>query len=266
MVEESVLLSLLKSLDVDKSAAPAAEALKNIFDQTEQKAPIAATLAGMVKHVGSEEGKRHALNVLLPYAPDVPETVDVAVELTGADDWQTRQSAASFLAAGPTNVKARAALYILLDDLKAEVKNVAITAVGSMDHNSSPEGVATALYLISDDEQRQQALEILDELESAVNTLQELADLTEGQDEIVNNLILPDIAELKNLFGAEYKEWNEVVPGRKQSLITLSGAFRAAEALVLSVAGIANADEAAANVTKTVQLLQPLVEVIKDSI
>ena len=265
MVEESVLLSLMKSLDVDKSAAAAIEALKNIFEQTDEKAPLAATLAGMVKHVGSDAGKQNALNMLLPYAPDVPETVDVAIELSNTATWQVRRSAASFLAAIPANVKARSALYKLLDDGQPDVKNIAIAAVGKMDHTGSP-GAATALYVIPDDEDRKEAIEILDQLEAAVNFLQEMADLTPGQDEIVNNLILPDIAQLKGIFGAEYDAWDQVVPNRKQSLITVSGAYRAAEALVLSVAGLANVDEAAANVTKAANLLPPIVEAIKNTI
>ena len=266
MVEESVLRSLVKSLDEPGSANESTAAIKAILAQPEQKAPGAAALAGLIGDLKSSSAKQLALSLLQPYSPNVPEIVDVAITMSNDADEGLRQSAANFLAAIPSNVKARARIFELLEDNVVSVRNIAITAVGRMDHAGGPEGAATALYVISDDGLREEALEILDELDSAVKTLQDLGDLSDGQNEIVDKLILPDIEDLKQIFGGEHESFDSVVPERKRSLITLGGLIQTAKAFSMGATGIANVDEAAANLMKAAERLNPVVDAVKDSI
>ena len=255
--------SLLGSLDRADSAGDAATALKALLERAGQRAPeAAAQLAKLAGGLKTPEGKQHALNVLKPYAPNVAECVDIALTLSQDDQPAVRLAATQFLAAVRTNPKAQARLFLLLEDDDSRVRNFAIQTVGQMELAGGPEGAASALFLIPDHDQREEGSALLDGLDRAVKTLQDLG-LDDGQDRIVDELILPKIAALKELFGVETTSIDEVITARKRSLVTLSGVIEAAKAFALGTSAVANADEAAATVTGTAEALSPLLEMFK---
>lgn len=263
MVNESVLRSLFKALDAAESAVPAVNALNKILEDVGERAPAtAAKLAEFVADLKTPEGAQHALGVLTPYGPNVPEALEAALALSHLEEPSVRLSAASFLAAAATNVKANARIFELLEDPDAKVRNVAINATGTMDHTGGIAGAASVLYVIPEEGQRKEVIGLLDRLERAVKTLQDLG-LDDGQNQIVNDLILPDIGDLKKLLGAESPDVNAVISERKRSMVTLGHALGAAKAFALGTAGVAAADEAAANVKSAADMLSPLLDLLK---
>ena len=263
MVTEATLRSLVRSLDDPKSSSPASDALNKILEQSGENVPAtAAKLAEFVTDLTTPQGMQYGLKILTPNRPNVPETIDLAVDLSRNEHSAVKLSATSFLAGIAVNVKAQDRLNELLEDGDFEVRNVAIGAVASLDHSGGLAGPASVLFVIPDDSQRQEALGLLDRLERAVNTLQDLG-LDDGQNQIVNDLVLPDIEELKRLFGAQSADLDTVISERKRGIVTLGHAKGAAEALALGTAAVANAEKAAAKVKGAAEMLSPLMDLLK---
>ena len=118
------------------------------------------------------------------------------------------------------------------------------------------------VYVIPDEGQREVAIGLLRRLERDVKTIQDLAH-DDGQNQIVNDLILPDIRELKKLFSAESPNADALLSERRQSIAVLGHALGAATALALGTASAAGAGEAAASVKKVADMLSPLLDLLK---
>ena len=265
MVNESVIQSLVRSLDDPVTATAAVNALDTKLQQSGDAAPaLAATIALAAPSLNTKNGKQHALNILVGHSPKVPECVNMALDLSHDEDTSVRTSAVSFLKTVVPNVKAEKRIFELLDDPDPNVRIAAISALETVDIGSGSTGTTDAMYVIRDAAQRGEAMDLLERLERAVKTLQDVGGLSDGQNEIVDKMILPDIERLRKLFSTESRDLDEVIAGRKHSLITLSGVARTAQAFALGTTGVANADKAAATVMETVRSVSPLLDSIQD--
>lgn len=261
MADKSLWPLVVKALDTD-SVEQAKNTLNAGLTQAGDNAPaMAARLALHMKDLETKTGKVTGLQVLTPYGPNVPESIDLALDLSHDDDVAVRQTAASFLSRVVKNPKAEARIIELVSDSEGNVRNQALSAIQQMDLTKDIEGSAASLYVIQDDDQRQGAIQLLDELEMAVNVIQDLG-LSEGQNEIIQELIHPKINELRNLFGAASNNIDQVIEERKSSMIGLSSVLGSAKALALTISALANAEEAGQTLEEAGQALIDKVEAL----
>lgn len=261
MVDEAVWPQTVKALDTD-SVNQARETLRALLSQPSVDAhSVAASLARLMMDLKSEAGKVAALDVLGPYAQDAPECLELALHLSRSSDASTRLRAIHFLSRLPNTKVARDRVIELITDPEVNTRNAALGAVQQMEIPPETTDAAASLQVIPDDDHREEAFRLLDQLEKAIHVVQDLG-LSEGQNDIVEEIILPKIKELRMLFGASPDTRERVAEERKRSLINLSALIHSGQALALTTSTIANADKAAQNVKASAEALFPYLQMI----
>ena len=260
MVDEAVLRPLFDLLQDRDSAERARAGLENIIGRTADKPSVVRSLNSYVSSDTSLAARMWLLRIGVEHTPELPEIIDLALTLSTEANTDVRAEAIDVLIPHSNVLPIHSRLIAMLQDDSPQIRNRVIDVVADFDLDTTPAASASnALYVIADPTGREEALDVLNDLEGAVKTLQDLGELTPGQHEIIDDLILPDINELRDLLGTEYADYDTVLPNRKKSLITLSGLFRTTQAISMGSTGIANVDEAVENVRKAGEFLAPII-------
>ncbi len=253
MVSGGMWRSIVDNLDdpdtQDQAIATLRSRLSLEGDNTE--AAVAAIVPQLAQ-MKTPRGKEFALGILRPYATNVPAVVELALELSMDQEVAVRTNAANVLFGLVENPRVRERVEEMVSDPDANIRNNVMKAVAEMDFGPAKEAGEVGFHLIQDAELRSEAISLLEELERAVKMLQDLG-LDEGQNLIVNDLILPKIAQLSASLTAEVADAEEVVAERRRGILNVGTLKGSAHALALATATVANADEAAATVVKAAE-------------
>lgn len=263
MVGEGLWRPLIGNLNDPKSQDQAQATLRSLLEREgENAAAIAVMLAALiVQDVTTPRGKELALGLLSPFASNVPEVSGLAITMSQEEEVAVRKAAANVLVQVTTSAKVRDRILQLISDPDADIRINVMAAVSKMEFEGGTADPRAALRVIPDEDNREEAIRLLDELESAVKMLQDIG-LAEGQDLVVDDLILPRIAELRQLFKGASVDVEHVVEQRKHGLLTLGTVTGSAKALALGTAAVANADEAAQTVANAAEGLFSVVDML----
>lgn len=260
MVSEDVWHAIFKNLDDPTSIEQASKTARVLLERAgENAAAIAASLVPSVATLKTSTGQERALSLLQPYAPSAPEVVALALDMSNNEDASVRAAAAAVLISTLPNRRASARVFQLISDPDHNIRNRVMAAIESMEFHETERGAEAALRVIPDDGEREEAIQLLDQLERAVKMLQDLG-LDQGQNLIVDDLILPKITELRKLFGATSASVEQVVEQRKHGVLSLGTLLGSAQALALATTAVANADEAAQTLRTAAENLSPVVD------
>jgi hypothetical protein len=257
------LVPLAKNLDAPGTEERALQALQAVLTRAgEGGSEIAESLVPLFQdQLKTARGKYRGLGVLTPYAANSANIWRYVISLTYDEDPGLRLAATQGLLPLMDKPDVEARLFELVSDPNDDIKNTVMQAIGASNLGRGLESAEAALHVIPNDALRATTLELLDELDRAVRLLQDLG-LTEGQDLIVNDLILPKIRELRQIFGSVAADLQEASEQRKSSLVTSHHVVGAAQALALAATGIADADDAVRNVQSAAANVIPALQAI----
>lgn len=213
---------LLKNFDKEDSRQQALQTARKLFERAGEGATtLAATLVPIVANLETPEGQQMGLALLAPYAAYAGEVADLALDMSRSETPLIRSTASSVVTSLSGIPKFRERVLELLSEPETGIRNQAIAALETMELPEAEAGTGFSLHVIPDDTERSEALALLDELARAVKMLQDLG-LDEGQNLIIDELILPRIDELKRWLGDSVESVQQVAEQRKHSLLSLT--------------------------------------------
>ena len=270
MVSEIPWEEIVVNLDDDTYRGVTAESLTSSLGAFGENAPqLAARLAPLFRDLKSVPAKQAGLTLVGSWAPLVPEVRALALELSQDESQEARYTAATALAQLPNDLEARTRLFAMMSDPAQNVREFAIRALPGLAHAVTQGPDVPYLRVIPEDDRRSEVLGLLKELERAVNVLQDLG-LDDSHRKVVDDLIIPVISELRLILASAAEDLAAVQERRRRSILrigTVTGAARAvALGAPLATSTIGNLDEAADNVIRVADALQPWGEILFDLI
>lgn len=203
------------------------------------------------------------MNQLARFVGQVPDVLELALSFSNDEDWQVRIAAAQALANAPGDPLAQSRLFELVKDPHPDVVNYVLSTlptIANTTQSSAPGGVA--LSVIPDEAERERAIALVVKIEGAVNTLQDLGELDPTHHQIIDDVVLPAIAELKILLKTSADTLSGIRVQRRRGILSFGALFGAGRALAAATATIANADEAVATLREGVQEVPAVVETL----
>lgn len=163
--------------------------------------------------------------------------------------------------------RAREHIYSLVSDTDRELREAAMAAIPEATKMPSSNATGTAaLTVFKDADDQQDAVELLEQLEHATHTLRDMGDLNEGQVAIIDDLMLPRIQELNDLFGTRPASRDDQLAARKRAFGTGSILIGSAMAAAQGIDGLAKAGEPYQAVSNAAGALHSLLESLPDLI
>lgn len=130
--------------------------------------------------------------------------------------------------------------------LRRDVDEAISEALASRQSPAEELGSSVAsLYVLPDADSRQHALDTLDTLRKATDTLYDANAISDAHKMIMERLMFPAIDELRTLLSVEALPGEGVGPRRIRSLVTATGLMETAKTVGIVISATAEADDAA---------------------
>lgn len=264
--------AIIGNLD-SSSQATAIKALGLLLTQQGDEAPaLAIRIAKSLQEKGNVSVTVEGLKLLQPWR-DVTEVLNLAIDLASPDTnegskprnaEQTKQLSSARVfgvnyLAGSNEVRARQKLYSLVSDADAAVRDAAIAHVPALAEKPT-QAEGTTLTVFQNADEQKEALELLEDLESAAHKLRDLSELNEGQAEIIDELMLPRIEELKVLLGSTLETSAEQRNARRQSFDIGGALIGTVKATAYGMTSLATAPKAYQTVYNAAEALRPMID------
>lgn len=212
------------------------------------------------------EGLIVAIGALAASSPTVRSALVSAagMGLSGGDAVKSRAIGNLKAVSGAPEVSSFLAELAADGEVDDALRNMAFDALyGDVAERLKEQPTASLnLRVLESDGDREQALEFIDELRSAILKLEDLG-VDDEQREIINAEILPLLSSLEHLLGeARAESSGELEVNRREAVWGLGRVTGLGQALAISATGLANADEAVATVRAGVAQLGPVGEMI----
>jgi len=256
---------VVSALDYPQTNAAANNAIHEVLLASGEDAGILASrLAPMVKALSTGNGRELGAALLAPYLSSSAPVRDMIIALSEDEAPNVRLVATRTLisAAKAGDNSVLFALFKRLGDVEPTVKNVALQAVPQLAAAPTGQVDALALYVLPDSSRRDEALDLLDKLRSAVRTLQDLGGLDDSQNRIIDEVIFPTIDLVRGLLAEQLPTQEATTAGRGEAVSGLGQLAGASKALTTAAAGVsvtANFPAALDNVGRAAHAVQPVI-------
>ena len=259
MVSEELWKSLIENLDDPITQAQALSTLRARLKKEGSAAETRANeIAPRLADLKTQKGRELALALVQPYARNVPVVVDMALEMSKDEAPATRSNAASVLFGLVENPRVRTRVVEMVSDPDENIRINVMKALEEIDFTPQKEAGEAGFFVIANEDDRSTAAEILDEMERAIKTLEDLG-LDDAQHRIVDELLLPKLGTLRSVLKTSYVDVVDVAAETKNSVIGVGTLVGGAKALLLAISGAANAEPAAEAVADAAEGLASII-------